>query len=445
MKSSKIRRIGALLVAASLVAAACGGDDDASTPAAPDTTAAAGGAATTAAPAQEEDFEYGTGIDDTEVHLGSTGPLSGPASAYGVINRTYPACSDYINDVFGGVTMKDGKTRKIKWETFDDGYSAERTVQNFRRMNENLDIFAAVGTLGTPPNTAIVDYSNDEKFPNIFVATGATRWGTDFASGKYPFTIGYQPTYTTESKIFAAYLEENHPGSTVAVLLQNDDYGKDYYNSFLTAIEGTSISVIDTATYAVTDPDVSQQMIQLAASGADAFYNITTPKFAIQSIVALGTTVQSWKPIHLLNGVAASTAIVLVPAKAAGGAVEGIVSLIYLKDPTDPFWNDDPAMLRYREIMGKYGPSLNLDDTFVVYGWSQCELIRQVLNNIEPTRESLMEVVANLADLDIEIDILLPGIEVSTSPGQAFPIRSMQVVEFNGTYFELQGEPINPD
>lgn len=419
MKVARLIRYGAVLTAVSLALASCGGDGD-----------SAGKV---------------PGISDTVVHLGSNGPLSGPASAYGVIANSYPACAGYINDTFGGVTMKDGKTRKIEWEIFDDGYSAERTVQNFRRMNEELDIFAAVGTLGTPPNTAIIEYSDEEEFPNLFVATGATRWGRDFASGKYPWTLGWQPTYTTESKIFAAYLEENHPGSTVAVLLQNDDYGKDYYDSFVAAIEGTSISVIDTATYAVTDPDVSQQMIQLAASGADAFYNITTPKFAIQSIVALGTTVQSWKPIHLLNGVAAATAIVLVPAQAAGGAVEGIISLQYLKDPTDPFWNDDPAMLRYREIMGKYGPAQNLDDTFVAFGWSQCELIRQVLNNIEPTRESLMEVVGNLDAYDIEIDILLPGIEVGTAPGQGFPIRSMQVVEFNGTYFALKGDPITPD
>jgi branched-chain amino acid transport system substrate-binding protein len=441
MTSSKIRRIGALLVAASLVAAACGGDDDST----PTTTAAPGGTtAPTTAPAEEEwDGEYSTGIDDTTVHLGSNGPLSGPASAYGAITNTYPACADYINDAYGGVTMRDGKTRKIEWEIFDDGYAPDRTVQNFRRMNEELEIFAAVGTLGTPPNTAIIDYSDENEFPNIYIATGATRWGRDFASGEYPWTIGWQPTYTTESQIFAAYMEENHPGSTVAVLMQNDDYGRDYFDAFEAAIEGTSITLARVETYAVSDPDVSQQMIALAATNADAFYNITTPRFAVQSIVALGSL--PWRPIHLLNGVAASTAIVLAPAQAAGGIVEGIISLIYIKDPTDPAWNDDPTMIRYRETMGKYGPSLNLDDAFTAFGWSQCQIIKQTLENSYPTRESLMQVVGNLGDYDIDVDILLPGIEVSTGPGQGFPLRAMQVVEFNGTYFERLGEPIIPE
>jgi branched-chain amino acid transport system substrate-binding protein len=443
MTSSKIRRIGALLVAASLVAAACGGDDDTSTPAAPTTTAAAGGADTTAAPAEEEwDGEYSTGINDTDVFLAANGPLSGPASAYGAITNTYPVCADYVNDTFGGVTMKDGKTRTLHWEIFDDGYSAERTVQNFRRMNEELEIFAAVGTLGTPPNTAIIDYSDEEQFPNIFVATGATRWGRDFGSGDYPWTIGWQPTYSFESNVYAQYLEENHPGSTVAVLQANDDYGKDYFESFEKAIEGTSITIARVETYTNQDPDVTPQMIALAATNADVFYNITTPRFAVQAIVAMGTAVGDWSPIHLLNNVSASTAIVLTPAAAAGGKVNDIISTVWFKDPTDPAWADDPGMMRYREIFGKYGPALNLDDSFTTFGWSQCELIRQVLENSYPNRESLMNVVGNLQDYDIEIDILPDGVKPSTGPGQGFPLRAMQVVKFNGTYFERQGEPI---
>ncbi len=412
MKTLTIKRLGAVLIAGTFVVSACGGEDSSRTP----------------------------GITDTVIHLGTNGPLQGPASAYGAITNTYPVCADYINDTYGGITMKDGVTRKLEWEIFDDGYDPARTVQNYRRMNEELDIFASVGNLGTPPNTAIIDYSDEEGFPNLFVATGATRWGRDFASGDYPWTIGWQPTYSFESQVYAQYLEENHPGSSVAVLMQNDDYGSDYFDAFEKAIEGTSISLAKVATYAVTDTDVTQQMIELSQTQADAFFNITTPRFAALSIIQLGTL--PWDPIHLLNNVAASTAIVLVPAQDAGGKVDGIISGLWLKDPTDPAWNDDPGMIRYRETLSKYGPDLNLDDSFTAIGWSQCDLVRQVLENSLPTRESLMEVVGNLQDYDIEIDILPPGVRPSTGPGQAFPLRGLQVAQFNGTYFELLGDPI---
>jgi len=438
MTSSKIRRLGALLVAASFVAAACGGDDDTSAP----TTTAAGGTETTA-PAEEWDGEYSTGINDTTIHLGTTGPLSGPASAYGVITNSYPICAAYINDAYGGVTMKDGVQRKLEWEIFDDGYAPDRAVQNTRRMNEELEIFAMVGNLGTPINTAIIDYSDEEGMPNIFVATGATRWGTDFASGEYPLTIGWQPTYTVESEVYAAYLEENYPGSTVAVLMQNDDYGRDYFNSFEAAIEGTSITVVKVETYATSDPEVTQQMISLAGTNADVFYNITTPRFAAQAMVALGSL--PWQPLQLLNNVSASVGAVLLPAQASGGNVDNVFSTVWFKDPTDPSWADDPAMIRYREVVGKYGPSANLEDSFTTFGWSQCDLMRQVLENSYPTRESLMSVVGNLANYDIDVDILLPGVRVETGPGQGFPIRTMQVVEFNGTYFERLGDPITAE
>lgn len=440
MTSSKIKRLGALLVAGAFVAAACGGDDNGTS--AP-TTTAGGGTATTSPGDEEWDGTLGPGITDTVIHLGTNGPLSGPASAYGAITQTYPVCADYINDTFGGITMKDGVTRTLEWEVFDDGYDPARTVQNYRRMNEELDIFASVGNLGTPPNTAIIDYSDEEEFPNLFVATGATRWGRDFASGEYPWTIGWQPTYSFESQVYAQWLEENHPGSSVAVLMQNDDYGRDYFDAFEKAIEGTSITIARLETYAVTDTDVTQQMIELSQTQADAFFNITTPRFAALAIIQLGTL--PWEPIHLLNNVSASTAIVLVPAQAAGGKVDGIISGLWFKDPTDPFWADDPGMIRYRETLGKYGPSLNLDDAFTAFGWSQCDLIRQVLENSYPTRESLMRVVGNLQDYDIEVDILPPGVPVSTGPGQGFPLRGLQLAQFNGTYFELIGDPIVDD
>jgi branched-chain amino acid transport system substrate-binding protein len=466
MRRSRTRGFAVGLVTLSLVAAACGGDDagdaPAEEPAAEEPAAEEPSAEEPAAeePAGEEpaeepaadsgpggyvwDGSVDEGITDDEILLGSSGALSGPASAYGSIYNSFDICDDYINAEFGGITMLDGVTRQLRFEVLDDAYSPEQTVENARRLVEQEGVFAMHGVLGTPPNTAIVDYMEDSEVPNILVATGATRWGRDFASGEYAYTVGWQPAYQTEGKIYAAFLAENFPGSTVAILKQNDDYGDDYTTGFEAGIEGTDIEIVAVETYANGDPDVSQQMISLADSGADVFFNVTTPKYAAQAMVALASL--EWDPVQLLNSVSASIGTVMIPTGEAGGVVEGVYSAKYAEDPTDPALVDDPEMVEYRTMFGKYGPDLNLDDAFVFYAWNSCKVLRQVLDNSYPTRLSLL---STLGHLD-EIDPVVPGViadRISTNvdEGDGWPIEAMQVVQYADGIFEPIGDLIDVD
>lgn len=462
MRTSTPRRMIAAFAGLSLVVAACGDDDSASDDAAPVTTAApadddpadddpadddpadddpADDDPPADDPAGETDDWDGTvdpGITDTEIVVGSTGPLSGPASAYGVITGGYSVCADYINGEYGGITMRDGVTRQLVFDIYDDAYDPARAVENTRRLVEQDGVFALFGVLGTPINTAIIDYIEDEQVPNLLVSTGASRWGRDFASGEYLYTQGWQPAYPTESAIYVDWLEENHPGSSVAILMQNDDYGRDYVDAFERAVEGTSITIASTQTYEVTDPTVDQQVTELANSGADVFFNVTTPRFAAQAITRIGQL--GWDPIHLLNNVSASVGGVLIPAGVE--AATDIYSFQYFKDPTDPTWDDDPAMVEYREMLATYGPGQDPDDAFSAFMWTQCAAIRGVLEGAYPTRDSLLEAAANMDQLNIEIPMLLDGINVSTSPGDGYPLEAGVIVQFNGEYFETVGDVI---
>jgi branched-chain amino acid transport system substrate-binding protein len=394
------------LLALVLVAAGCGRDEG-------------GGGAGAADP----------GITDTSIKLGGSYPFSGPASAYGTIAKGANAYFKFINDQ-GGVN-----SRKIEFVTHDDGYEPQRALTNARRLVEQDKVFALFNTLGTANNIAIWDYANQQKVPQVFVATGASNWGADVAG--HPWTIGWQPNYVTEAKVYAEYLKQHKPNGKVAVLYQNDAYGKDLLGGFKTGIQGSGVKIVKEQSYEATAPSVASQVKQLAGSGADVFLNISTPKFAAQSIATIAQT--SWKPLHLLNNVAASKAQVLQPVGLKNA--QGIVSTAYFKDPEDQQWASDQAMTAYKTNLAKYEPGANPADPYNAYGWTVANTMVEALKQMrQPTRQALMDTVRNLS---LDIPMLLPGVKVQTNgTSDGFPIEAMQITQFKGEHFELQGSVI---
>jgi branched-chain amino acid transport system substrate-binding protein len=369
------------------------------------------------------------GITDTSIKLGGSYPFSGPASAYGTIAKGVNAYFQFTNDN-GGVNG-----RKLEFVTYDDGYEPQRALTNARKLVEQDKVFALFNTLGTAQNLAIWDYATAQKVPQVFVATGASDWGRDIA--KHPYTIGWQPNYVTEARVYAEYLKQQKPNAKVAVLYQNDAYGKDLLGGFRRGIEGTGIRVVADKSYDSTDPSVASQVKQLAASGADVFVNIATPKFAAQAIATIAQT--TWKPLHILNNVSASKAQVLQPVGLK--SAQGIVSTAYFKNPEDPQWANDQAMVDYKTNLSKYEPDADPNDPYNAYGWTVADTLVRALKQLkEPTRAALMD---TLRDLDLEIPMLLPGIKVQTSgTGDGYPIEAMQVQEFKGENFTLVGSVI---
>ena len=378
----------------------------------------------------EEGGEGGSdpGITENSIKLGGSYPFSGPASAYRSIAEGAKARFE-LENANGGV---DG--RKIEFVTLDDAYEPPRAVENARRLIQQEEVFALFNTLGTPNNAAIWDYVNEEEVPHLYVATGASLWGADVDA--HPWTIGWQPDYVTESQVYADFLEKEKPSAKVAVLYQNDAFGEDLLNGFKEAISGTDVKVVAEESYEVTDPTVSSQVAKLADSGADTFLNIATPKFSAQAIAAVGKL--GWKPLHILNNVGASKALVLEPAGLENA--QGIVSTSDYMDPEDPQWADDPAMKEYDAAMKKYAPRANPDDPFHLFGWGAATTMIDALKGMKkPTRAALMDSVRNM---DTEVPILLPGIEVKTGPDDGYPIEAMQIMRFEGENWKLQDEVI---
>jgi branched-chain amino acid transport system substrate-binding protein len=369
------------------------------------------------------------GITDTSIKLGGSYPFSGPASAYASIALGARARFAAEN-AKGGV---GGRT--IEFITLDDGYEPQRAVTNARRLVEQDKVFALFNTLGTPNNLAIWDYANQRKVPHVYVATGASNWGADVSA--HPFTIGWQPDYVSEANTYGEYLKQEKPDAKVAVLFQNDGFGKDLLAGFEKAIEGSDVQVVAQESYEVTDPTITSQMRKLGASGADTFLNITTPKFSAQAIAAIAKS--DWKPLHILNNVGASKKLVLDPVGLENA--EGIVSTQYFKDPEDPQWAEDAAMQEYKEGLKAHEPKADPLDAFCAYGWTAASTMIEALKAMkEPTREALMEAVRNM---DLEIPMLLPGIRVKTSgEDDGYPIQAMQIMRFNGENWDLQGEVI---
>ncbi|HVD14495.1 MAG TPA: ABC transporter substrate-binding protein [Actinomycetota bacterium] len=369
------------------------------------------------------------GITDSSIKLGGSYPFSGPASAYGTIAKGANAYFKFINDQ-GGVNG-----RKIEFVTYDDGYEPQRALTNAKKLVEQDKVFALFNTLGTANNIAIWDYANQQKVPQVFVATGSSVWGKSVDA--HPYTIGWQPNYLTEAKVYAEHLKKTKPNAKVAVLYQNDAYGKELLGGFEAGIAASGVKVVDKQPYEATAPTVASQVKKLAGSGADVFLDITTPKFAAQAIATVAQT--TWKPLHILNNVAASKAQVLKPVGLKNA--QDIVSTAYVKDPEDAQWANDPAMVAYKTNLAKYESGADANDPYNAYGWAVANNMVEALKQMkQPTRAALMDAARNL---NLEIPLLLPGIKVQTSgSSDGYPIEAMQITQFKGENFQLQGEVI---
>ncbi len=371
--------------------------------------------------------KYGPGASDTEIKIGNTNPYSGPASAYGTIGKTIEAYFKKVN-AEGGING-----RKINFISYDDGYSPPKTVEQTRKLVESDEVLLVFQPLGTPSNTAIQKYMNTKKVPQLFVATGATKWNDPKGN---PWTMGWQPNYQSEGRIYAEYLMKNHPQGKIGILFQNDDYGKDYVKGIKDGLgDKAKTMIVSELPYETTDPTVDSQIINLKASGADVFFNVTTPKFAAQAIKKAHEI--GWNPVHLLNNVSNSVGSVLKPAGLE--ASKGILSTQYLKDPTDSTWDNDAGKKEWAAFMDKYYPDGDKTSTFTVYGYLVAQTLVQVLKQCgdDLTRESVMKHAANLKGL--ELPMLLPGIKINTSDKDFAPIKQMQMEKFNGERWELFG------
>jgi branched-chain amino acid transport system substrate-binding protein len=387
-------------------------------------------ASTSGALAQKK---YDVGATDTEIKIGNIMPYSGPASAYGVIGKTEAAYFKKINDA-GGING-----RKINFISYDDGYSPPKTVEQARKLVESDEVLFIFNSLGTPPNSAIHKYMNSKKVPQLFVATGATKWNDP---KNFPWTMGWQPSYQSETQIYAKYLLKEKPDAKIAVLYQNDDYGKDYLKGLKDGLGAKAASmIVAEESYETTEPSVDDHIVKLKSSGADVFINITTPKFAAQAIKKIAEL--GWKPTHFLNNVSASVGSVIKPAGMANA--QDIISAAYLKDASDPQWNNDPGMKDFLAFLQKDFPEGDKLDQGTIVGYSVAQTLVQVLKQCgdDLTRANIMKQAANLKDFRVEM--LLPGIKINTSPTDFAPISSLQLMKFKGEKWNLFGDVISAD
>jgi branched-chain amino acid transport system substrate-binding protein len=368
------------------------------------------------------------GVTATEIKIGNINPYSGPASAYGTIGKSIGAYFKMLNDE-GGING-----RKINYISYDDSYSPPKTVEMARKLVEQDQVAAIFQPLGTPPNSAIHKYMNQQKVPHLFVATGATKWNDP---KNFPWTMGWQPNYQTEGRIYAEYTLKNVKNAKVGILYQNDDYGKDYLKGFEDGLgKANAKLIVMKQTYEVTDPTVDSQIVNLKNSGANVFFNITTPKFAVQAIKKAHDI--GWKPVHFLNQVSNSVGVVMRPAGL--DASKDVISTQYLKDPTDPEWVNDPAMKKWREFMKKYYPDGNTSDTFNIYGVLVAQTMEQVLRQAgkDLSRQNIMKQAASLKDVDLPL--MLPGVLINTSATDFAPIEQEQLQKFDGEKWVRFGE-----
>ncbi len=369
------------------------------------------------------------GVTATEIKIGNTMPYSGPVSSYSPIGKIETAFFNMVNQQ-GGIAG-----RKINFISLDDGYSPPKTVEDVRRLVEEDKVAFLFGTLGTPTNSAIVRYVNQKKVPHLFVATGAAKWG-DYKL--YPWTTGWQPDYQTEAQIYGKYILKQKPGAKVAVLYQNDDFGKDYLVGLRKIFGDHYAKMVTEATYEPTDPTVDSQIATLQASGADVLVVAAAPKFgaqAIRKVYDLG-----WKPMFFMTNVSISVASVLTPAGPEKAI--GMISTGYLKDPTDHQWDNDAGMKEWRAFMAKHMPDADLTDANYVYGYAAAKTMLQVLKqcNGNFSRENVMQQAESLHNL--ELPTLLPGIKVNTGHTDHRPIKAMQLEKWDGKTWVLFGDII---
>ncbi|MGA7810221.1 ABC transporter substrate-binding protein [Bradyrhizobium sp.] len=390
------------------------------------TFALAGLLVTALASASHAQKTYDPGATDTEIKIGNIMPYSGPASAYGTIGKTEAAYFAKLNSE-GGING-----RKINFISYDDAYSPPKAVEQARRLVESDEVLLIFNPLGTPSNSAIQKYMNARKVPQLFVSTGAAKWNDP---QHFPWTMGWQPNYQTEARIYAAYILKNYPGKTIGVLYQNDDFGKDYVTGLREGLgdQANKLILIE-ASYETSAPTVDSQVVQIKAANPDIFVNITTPKFAAQAIRKIGEL--GWHPMHFLTNVSASIGGVMKPAGYDND--QGIFTTAYLKDPKDPEWKNDPAMNAWRAFMTKWYPEGDQEDASTVFGYGVARGLEQVLRQCgdDLTRENVMKQAANL---DFELGIYLPGTRIKTSPTDFAPIEQLQMERFKGESWERFG------
>jgi len=377
--------------------------------------------------------KYGPGVTDTEIKIGQTVPFSGPISAYATIGKVQAAYMRMVNDE-GGVNG-----RKIRLIQYDDAYSPPKTVEQVRKLVESDEVLLTFQLIGTPPNAAVQKYLNVKKVPQLFAATGATRFSDP---KKYPWTIGFNPSYFVEGRIYGQYILKDHPDARIGVLYQNDDVGKDYLKGLKSGLGAkASKMIVAEAAYEVSDPTVDSQILKLRSAGATLLFSAATPKQAAQAIRK--TFEIGWKPVHILDINATSVGAVLQPAGLE--ASKGIISTNYGKDPLDPQWKDDPGMKKYFAFMAKYYPEGDENSNFNSYGYSTAQLLVRVLKQCgdDLTRANVMNQAANLKD--VSLDLLLPDIRINTAPDDYRVNKQMQMMRFNGQRWELFGPVISDD
>jgi branched-chain amino acid transport system substrate-binding protein len=374
--------------------------------------------------------KYDAGVTDTEIKLGNIVPYSGPASAFGSVGKVQAAYFEMINDQ-GGING-----RKINYISYDDAYSPPKAVEQARRLAESDEVFAMFAVLGTASNSAVQKYLNSRKIPQLFVVSGATRWNDP---KHFPWTMGYLPSYQAEARIYAKYILKERPDSKIAVLYQNDDLGRDYLKGLHDGLGEKASMILLEESYEVSQPTVGSSIAKLKSTGADIFINFSTPKFAAQAIKKIAEL--GWKPQQFVSNVSISMENVIRPAGLENA--QGIISAAYVKDPTDPKWDNDPGMMAYHQFLAKYLPEMSRADSSAMTGYNIALTMTEVLKRCgdDLTRANLMKQAADLKDF--EQGSLLPGITVNTGPDDYAPIEQLQLMRFRGEHWDLFGEVLS--
>jgi branched-chain amino acid transport system substrate-binding protein len=374
--------------------------------------------------------KYDTGATDAEIKVGHIVPYSGPASAYGIIGKTEEAYFKMINEN-GGING-----RKINFISYDDAYSPPKAVEQVRKLVESDEVLVVFNPLGTPSNTAIQKYLNGKKIPQLFVATGATKWNDP---KHFPWTIGWQPSYQSEGRIYAKYLMKEKPDAKVAVFYQNDDFGKDYLKGLKDGFGAKASMITAEESYEISEPTIDNHVVKLKASGADVLISITTPKFAAQTIKKMAEI--DWKALQIVANVSTSVGAVMKPAGFENG--QGVLSAHYAKDAGDAQWKDDPGMKKFLAFLDKHYPDADRTNSQVIYGYGAAQTLTKILemSGDDLTRANIMKQAANLKDFTP--DTLLPGIKINTSATDFAPIEQLQMMRFKGEKWEMFGDVIS--
>jgi len=375
--------------------------------------------------------KYGPGVTDTEIKIGNTSPYSGPASAFSMVAKAGEAYVRKIN-AEGGING-----RKIKFISYDDAYSPPKTVEQTRKLVESDEVLFVFNALGTATNSAVQKYLNAKKVPQLFVSSGAAKWNDP---GNFPWTMGFTPSYQNEGRTYAKFLLKEKPGAKIAILFQNDDFGKDYLKGMKEGLGDKAGSmIVAEEAFDVLEPSIDSHIVKLKATGADVLFDVATPKFAAQAIKKVAEL--GWKPLHILSYVSASIGSVIKPAGFENA--QGLISAAYFKDPNDPKWKDDAGLKAFDAFLGTYFPDANRSDTLIVNGYNTGQLLLHLLKKCgdDLTRENVMKQAASLND--VELGMLLPGVKVSTSPTDFAPVKQWQLMRFEGTNWQLFGDVID--